>query len=175
MSGALPPDKPTEASAWAGPGDRINALGRYFVEHADRYTPDALRQAASEAGFSPDEIDEAYGRAATRQRDDQASRPIRRRARWIVLAAYGLVYAAFAVAFMTVAYRSGAGIIAIMILTVVLGVALLVSVVWVNARRPSAEHLQGALWTMLLVPFVLLVGVAGVCLAGTQPGSFGMF
>jgi len=34
---------------------------------------------------------------------------------------------------------------------------------------------EGALVAMLTVPFVLLFAVAGLCVAGTTPGSFGLF
>jgi hypothetical protein len=56
VTGPLPPDKPTEASSWAGPGDRIAALSDYFVTHAERYTPEALHEAARDAGFDADEF-----------------------------------------------------------------------------------------------------------------------
>lgn len=169
MSGALPPDRPTEAAAWAGPGDRIAALSDYFVEHADRYTPDALRQAASDAGFGPDEIEEAYGRAAAMRGELESMMPVRRRARWIVLAAYGLVYAALAVALLTSPNPYSGGTIALVILTAVLGIALLISILWVNRRRRRAPRLEGALMTMLVMPIVLLVAVAGLCVVTTQP------
>jgi uncharacterized membrane-anchored protein len=170
-----PPDKPIEASAWAGPGQRIAALSDYFVAHAERFTPEALREAAAESGFATDEIDEAYRRAIERQRADESVRPIRQRARRIVLAAYGLVYLAFAVLFLTSSNRYGGGVIALIILTIVLGIALLISVTWVNRRRPTAQQLEGALLTMLAVPLVVLVAVAGLCVASASPGAFGLF
>ena len=116
------------------------SLSEYFLAGAERYTPEALRQAASESGFSPDEIDEAYGRATKRQRDEEMSGRIRRRARWIVLAAYGLVYAALVVAFLGYDNQYGAATISIVVLTVVLGVALLISIVGSAAgvRPPSS-------------------------------------
>jgi hypothetical protein len=169
VSGAIPPDKPTEAAAWAGPGDRVAALSDYFVAHTDRYTPDALRQAASEAGFGPDEIEEAFGRSAAVRRDLESLMPVRRRARWIVLAAYGLVYAVLGVALVTSPYSYGAGVIELVILSVVLGVALLISIVWIRRRRRASPRLEGALMTMLVLPIVLLVAVAGLCIATTQP------
>jgi hypothetical protein len=101
--------------------------------------------------------------------------PIRRRGRRIVLVAYGLVYAGFAILFLTVAYRFGAGIIALILLGIVLLVALSISLAWVRSRHPSESEAEGALAAMLAVPFVLLVAVAGLCVAGTTPGSFGLF
>lgn len=176
MTGSSEERKPKDPSIWMGAtSDRVASLTDYFLAGTERYTPEALRQAASDAGFSPDEIDQAYGRAIARQRDEEIAGPIRRRARRIVLAAYGLVYAAFVAAFLTVAYRLGAGIIAIVILSLVLLIALSISLAWVRRRRPAADQVEGALVTMLAVPFVLLVAVAGLCVAGTTPGSFGLF
>jgi hypothetical protein len=167
-----PPEerKPKDPATWIGETrDRVESLSEYFQAGAERYTPEALRQAASEAGYSPAEIDEAYGRATTRQRDEELSRPLRRRARWIVLAAYGLVYVVFFLAFLGYDDRYGAATISLIVLTVVLGVALLISIRWVRGRRPSAEQLQGAMLTMLSLPLVLLVSVAGLCIATTRP------
>lgn len=173
-----PPEeqKPKDPSIWIGAtSDRVASLSDYFLAGAERYTPEALRQAASEAGYSPAEIDEAYRRVTARQRDEEIAGPIRRRARRIVLTAYGLVYAAFAVAFLTVAYRLGAGIIALIMLSLALPVLLAISLAWVRRRHPSEDQLEGALVAMLAVPFVLLFAVAGLCVVSTTPGAFGLF
>ncbi len=176
MSGPTEERKPKDPSTWMGETrDRVASLSEYFLAGADRYTPEALRHAASESGFSPAEIDEASGRATARRRDEEGVGPIRSRARRIVLAAYGLVYAAFAVAFLTIAYRLGAGIIALVILSLALLLALSISLAWVRARRASADQVQGLMFAMLVVPFALLFAVAGLCVAGTTPGSFGIF
>ena len=167
-----PPEgrKPKDPATWIGPtSDRVASLSEYFQAGAERYTPAALRQAASEAGFSEAEIDEAYGRATKRQRDEELSRPLRRRARWTVLALYGLVYAVFFVAFLGYDNMYGTATIALIVLTVVLGTALLISILWVRGRHPSAEQLQDGMFTMLSLPLVLLVSVAGLCIATTQP------
>jgi hypothetical protein len=167
-----PPEerKPKDPATWIGAtSDRVASLSEYFLAGAERYTPEALRGAASEAGFSADEIEEAYGRATKRQHDEEVARPLRRRARWAVLAAYGLVYAVFFVALLGSDDRYGAATISLIVLTVVLGVALLISIQWVGGRRPSAEQLQGAMLTMLSLPLVLLVSVAGLCIATTRP------
>ncbi len=176
MTGAPEERKPKDPAIWIGATrDRVASLSEYFLAGAERYTPEALRHAASEAGFTPQEIDEAYGRATERQRDESVAGPIRHRARRIVLAAYGLVYAGFALAFLTFASRRGAGVIALMIFSIGLAVALSVSLGWIKGSRPSADRMRDALAFMLAVPFVLLFAVAGLCVAGTTPGSFGIF
>jgi hypothetical protein len=176
MTGPPEERKPKDPLSWIGAtSDRVASLSEYFLAGAERYTPEALRQAASEAGYSPAEIDEAYGRATARQRDEEIAGPIRRRARRIVLTAYGLVYAGFAALFLTVAYRLGAGIIALVILSLALLIALSISLAWVRSRHPSESEVGGALAAMLVVPFALLLAVAGLCVAGTTPGAFGLF
>ena len=167
-----PPEerKPKDPATWIGPtNDRVASLSEYFLAGAERYTPEALRGAASEAGFSGAEIEEAYGRATKRQRDEELARPLRRRARAIVLAAYGLVYAVFFVAFLGYENQYGAATISLIVLTIVLGVALLISIQWVRGRRPSAEQLRDGMFTMLVLPLVLLGSVAGLCFATTRP------
>ena len=83
--------------------------------------------------------------------------------------AYGLVYAAFFVAFLGYENRYGAATISLIVLTIVLGMALLISIRWVRGRRPTPEQLQDGMFTMLVLPLVLLVSVAGLCIATTQP------
>ena len=162
--------KPKDPTTWIGPtNDRVASLSEYFVAGAERYTPEALQRAASESGFTPDEIDEAYRRVLDRQRDEEMARPVRRRSYWIVLAVYGLVYAAFAVVFLENENRESFGAVALAILTFMLGVALLISIRWVRGRRPAVEQMQRAMLTMLALPLVLLVSVAGLCVATTQP------
>lgn len=158
--------KPKDPATRVGKAsDRVASLSAYFLAGAERYTPEALRQAASEAGYSPAEIDEA----TRRQRDEELAAPIRRGARWIVLAAYGLVYAALGVALLGTENRYGFATISLGVLTFVLLLALLISMNWVRGRHPTAEQLQGAMLTMLSLPLVLLVSVAGLCIATTRP------
>lgn len=169
MSGPTPARKPTDPLVWMGrTNDRTAALSEYFEAGADRYTPDALRRAATESGFSPMEVQEAYARAAERRRAAEVTRPIRRRARWIVLAAYGLTYLAFAVAFLgdginQYSFEIGG----LVVLAMVLGVALFPSLRWARSRGST-------LLAMLVVPFVLLVAISGLCFASTGPTYFGL-
>lgn len=161
-------EQPMDIPLWPG-ADRIVTLALYFSEHLDEYTPDALRQAATQSGFSPDEIEAAYAQAVERNRKDAQTRPLRTRARWIVLAAYGLVYAVLAVAFLTGNQAYGAGVIALGVLTVVLAIALGISFLWLRRRRASSDSMQGALMTLLAVPLVLLVAVTGLCVVTARP------
>ncbi len=168
-----PPEerKPKDPSTWIGEtSDRVASLSEYFLAGAERYSPEALRQAASDSGYTPEEVDEAYRRAAKRQRDEELARPVRRGALWIVLAVYVLVYAVLGWALLSgLENRYGTATISLGVLTFVLLLALLISVNWVRGRHPSAEQLQGAMLTMLSVPLVLLGSVAGLCIATTRP------
>ena len=51
-----------------------------------------------------------------------------------------------------------------LILTIALVITFVISLVWIRARRPDPERVGRALAILLVVPVVLLVGVAGLCL-----------
>jgi ABC-type multidrug transport system fused ATPase/permease subunit len=166
-----PSDPPVRPTGWqAATEDRVDRLTAYFVEHEGRYTLEALRAAASDAGFTSEEIDLAGQRLATRREIAQASRPIRARARWIVLGAYALVYAVLAWALLSAPNLGsyGMGEFALIVLSVVLGIGLVISIVWVNRRRLPAR-LEGALPGILALPLIMLVAVAGLCVVTTRP------
>ena len=174
MSGPSPADASSGAPQPPGDdGTRVESLVGYLAAQGERYTPDALRHAAADAGYTPAEIDAAMELADARRQADTAARPVRARARWLVLAAYGLTYLAFAVGFLTVPSQYGSGSIALAILTVVLGLSLLISILWVNRRRVTGTQLQGAIVALLVLPFVLLVAVAGLCVVTTSTILFG--
>lgn len=166
--------KPKDPSTWIGKtSDRVASLSDYFLAGADRWTPEALRQAAGDAGFSPEEIDAAHGLAARRRRDEELNGPIRWRANRIVLAAYGLVLVAFAVPLLTVPSYFDLGHAALLILAIMLGTGLLISRTWINGRHPS-DQVERALVTMLAVPIVLLIAVAGLCAVSVGPSALGL-
>jgi hypothetical protein len=136
------------------------ALDAYLAQHGERFTPAALREAAIAAGYTADEVDAAMAR----QRDRHALQPIRTRARVIVLAAYGLVWLAFAAVYLARPTGYGTGPLLQMILSIALIVALLPSLLWVARYRTDPTRTGRALVALLVVPVVLLVGVAGLCL-----------
>ena len=71
--------------------------------------------------------------------------------------------------FLTRPYNYGTGVIALMILTPVLAVALLLSVLWARRRKWKDQGAGLSFASILAVPVVLLVLVAGSCLATTYP------
>jgi hypothetical protein len=172
MSAPPPTTPPAGSTGWANATEsRIDRLTAYLVEHGDRFTPEALRAAAADAGYTPDEIETAEDLVATRRRVAEAARPLRMRARLIVLAAYSLVYAVLAWALLSAPNLDylGTGEAALVVLTIVLGIALLISIAWVNRRGRTPARLEGALLAMLVAPLILLGGVAGLCVVTTRP------
>jgi hypothetical protein len=163
---APPPIQPTP-----DPGqDRVVALAAYFEQHRGAFTPEALRSAAEATGYTPAEIEAALDRTAG-QASRQAIGQVRSRARFIVLGTYGLVYVILAMALLSAPNLDiyAAGEFALIVLTVVLGVALLISIWWVNSRGRPTAGLEGALMAMLVGPLILLVAIAGLCVATTRP------
>jgi hypothetical protein len=153
-------DQPAEGPGWAaGSSDRQASLAAYLARHGTTYTSEALGQAAREAGFTEDEI----ARATERVRAAETLRPIRNQARWIVVGAYALVWVLFATVYLTRQYSYGTGVILQVVLTVALVLVLLVGLLWVARVRPDPTRTGRALLILLVVPVVLLVGVAGLC------------
>ncbi len=171
MTAPPPSEPPARPAGWdAATEDRIDRLTAYFVEHEGGYTLDALRAAAGDAGFTADEIEQAGRRTATHREVAQASRPIRTRARWIVLGAYLIAYALLAWALLSAPNLDsyGTGEIALFILTIALVIALVVSIVWVNRRRLPVR-LEGALAGILVLPLVILFAITGLCVVTARP------
>lgn len=158
MSGPGPADERPTVGWVAAPGSRIPQLARYLATNRDRFTPDALRQAAADAGYTPAEIDAAQRIV----QDQEAIRPVRGRARWIVLAAYLAVWALFATQYLRPGATYGGPYQAI--LTGALGVGFLISIGWLAWRKPDPTRVARAMVVFLVVPVVLLVGIAGACL-----------
>jgi hypothetical protein len=153
-------EKPSDLGLVQAKGDRVDALARYLGSHAGQFTPEALRQAAIDAGYTPDEIEQAADRA----RRAAAIRPIRARAQWIVLGAYALVWVLFASVYLTRDYSYGMGSVLQGILTISLLIALGLSLLWLRWRRPDPSTVGRATAVFLALPVILLVGVAGLCL-----------
>jgi hypothetical protein len=153
-------EKPSDLGFVQAKGDRVDALARYLGSHEGQFTPEALRQAAIDAGYTPDEIEQA----ADRVRRAAAIRPIRARAQWIVLGAYALVWVLFASVYLTRDYSYGMGSVLQGILTISLLIALGLSLLWLRWRRPDPSTVGRATAVFLALPVILLVGVAGLCL-----------
>lgn len=166
MNGPAPADRPSEAPRPASdPSDRLEVLAAYFERNEGRYTTEALRQRAVEA-YSADEIEGAIALAERHRRAVHAIGPTKTRARWIIVAAYVIVWLPFAWVFLTTGPGGGLdfGQLMLAILTVSLIIGLLLSMAWVSRRRPDPTQIGRAMVGLLVVPVILLLGVAGICL-----------
>jgi len=161
-SGSIPP------AATSGFG--VAGVVAYLETYRGRYTDQALTTALSIAGYANETIEEAMAQA----RAFDASKSARKRAKWVVLAAYLGTYALlWAESVDDPKYGSVSGDLYVkLILTFLMGVAApLVSLMWILRRKAGAGVTVGGL---LAVPFVLLVIVAGLCVStGLLTGSTG--
>jgi hypothetical protein len=150
-----------------GHADRVKTVARYLETNRDRFTEDVLVQAARDAGYPDDVLEEARGRA----RASAAAAPVTQRARrWIVIA-YLLTFAVLTLAMLASEYaRSyGAAYIAAVVLAGALGLAFLISMAWLRWRGGSVDRSVTSAVVLLSLPVLLLVAVAGSCLATGLP------
>jgi hypothetical protein len=140
------------------------ALVAYWHQHRDTYTPDALARASQQAGY--DDVEIAKAKAIVDQHAGAPSAAVRRRATWLVLLAYGLTYLFFGIAFLGPTAGNPYSPLAFFILTPVLGIALLVSIILLR-RRSLAQNAGATVASFLLAPMILLLIVAGLCVATT--------
>ena len=145
----------------------VTALNAYVAQYYGKYTDAALTDHLLKIGHQRADIDAALRAAAAA---DQVG-PVNARARMIVrllyLVTYGVLVAGML--FASRAFDYGAGIIGTIVLTVVLGIAFLISVVWLRWRGSRDRGMRPDLITMLAIPVVLLILVAGACLATGMP------
>ena len=174
MTDERPPDtpmgpRPEQSPPTWGPKMRVDLLSDHFTRHARSHTPEALGRAAVEAGYTQEEVAAAIASVEARLTAAEASAPKRSIAQRVILAAYLLTYIAFGIVFLGRPFSYGAGAIAFTILTLVLGLALLLSVLWARRRTWKDQGTGLSFASILAVPFVLLVLVAGSCIWTTYP------
>ena len=150
------------------PTDRVRKLTEYFADNQASTTHEALGRQASAKGYTEAEIGAASAAAEARREPDAAARS---RARRVILGLYLVTYLVLIAGMLTSNAPYGAGAIGIPILTVVLAVALAISLLWIRGRHLDAGH-EGVMATLVAVPLVLLVGVAGLCLYTMGPSLF---
>lgn len=167
MSGPSPTERPEAAPGERDDQTRVATLAAYFATSLERYTPEALRTSAAEGGYTAEEIGQALDLASARRERDAVVRPVRARARIIIIGAYLLTYVVFVIAFLGDGINQySAEFLGPIVLAIVLVPALLLSLGWTKTRG-------GTLLMMLVVPFVLLVVISGLCVASTGPTYFG--
>lgn len=150
------------------PGDRVRKLTEYFADNQASMTHEALGRQASAKGYSESEIEAASAAAEARRAPDAAARG---RARRVILGLYLVTYLVLSAGMLMSNAFYGVAPIGILILAGVLAIALAISLAWIRRRHLDVGH-DGAMATLVAVPLVLLVGVAGFCLYATAPYLF---
>lgn len=179
MTDAQPPETPPPANGPTGPrppfgsvlhpDDRARLLANHFRTYAGTHTTEALGRAAMAAGYSHEEVLAAIARVEGSFAAAEASAPKRALAQRAILAAYGLTYLVFAIVFLTQPFSYGVGVVALIILTGVLGLALGLSALWARRRTWRERGASVSIGAILSLPVVLLVLVAGTCAFSTFP------
>lgn len=150
----------------ADPKDRLGLLETWIKKHRGYFTDASLERIAVQAGYTHDEFIDAVAILEARSRDTAGIGPIRTRARWIVLAAYGVTWLLFAITYLGPwATYYGQGLQTI--LTIALAIGLAISLIVIQLGRPDPGRADRAVTILLVVPVILLLGVAGSCLPFT--------
>jgi hypothetical protein len=147
---------------------RVGLVTSYLETNRARFTEDALVQAARARGYPEDVVEEARLRA----RANEASAPIRQRARRWIQIAYLVTFAVLTIGILaneSLRFPGSYNWIGIPALALTLGLALLVSFAWLRRRGGRAGDAATGIVVYLSVPIVLLVTVAGVCVATGLP------
>jgi cation transport ATPase len=165
----VPPASPEPriATPTGGHAERVSTVARYLETNRDRFTEDALVRAARDAGYPEDVLDAAKARA----RASAAAAPVRQRARRWILIAYLATFAVLTAGMLLSEYsrQYGASYIGTVVLAAALGLAFLLSLGWLRWRGSKVEQSTAGVALLLSVPVVLLVVVAGSCLATGLP------
>lgn len=142
-------------------------LQAYVHANAGKFTDAAITAELLRAGYDRADITAALSGAAAAD----VSAPVRSRARRIVILAYLLTYGLLVAGMLTNSGSGsyGAGIIGTIVLTVVLGLAFLIAAVWLRRQGSRERPVAPDLTAMIAIPLILLVIVAGACLATGLP------
>jgi hypothetical protein len=162
-------ESPGPAPATPRDGEaRLETLAGYLRANREKYTPESLGRAAREAGFTDAEIEAAFERAGGNA--TVVGAPQRAQARALVVAVYAVTFLGFAVLMLSKpsAMQYGWGF-ALIILAVALGLSLLLSLWTIGRATPTAATASGAIASMVAMPVVLLLVLAGLCVMTTAP------
>jgi hypothetical protein len=149
--------------------DRVGVLSAYVRTNRDRFTDEALRDAARTAGYTDAEIVAAWSAAA-----DERAIPSERQTSVATVVLTAIVYG--------VALYVGAGALGSVGSGELAGIAaiggLLAGIVgWVLLRDSRPSLALGLGWGVLLavgLPLIIVLGILGICLvAGTVPFASG--
>ena len=145
---------------------QVSALVRYLQANGRKFTEAVLLDKARAEGYAGDVIEEARGR----WRALESAAPTSRQARRWTLVAYLATFGLLAAGMLAGGNGSyGAGYIGTVILAVTLALALAISLGWLRSQGRKVSAPGTGLLTLLSIPIVLLVVVAGACLATGLP------
>ncbi len=154
----------------AGEAARRDVLERHFRLHGGRYTRFALEQVARSAGYSDNDIAAAWSLIDMEEGGTAPAASSARTARMVILVLYFATFALFVVGSNMPAMTYGLGVpILAVTLVIVGGISLLI----VGRAKVVSRNPAAALTSLLALPFILLVIVAGLCFATTGPTFFG--
>ena len=164
-----PGPRPSREAAALPPADHVRVLTEHFLRYRRTHTAEALGRAALGAGYNQEEVVAAINAVDAGLASVEASAPRRATAQRAILAAYGVTYLVFALVFLTQTFSSGFGVIALIILTGALGLALGLSSMWTRRGAWRQRGASVSIAAILSLPVVLLVLVAGTCAVTTFP------
>ena len=145
--------------------DRIARLVAYFRENRDRFTREALRSAARDAGYSSEEIEAAWSQVGWVSAENAMARPpdVAGSAGVAILFVIGIYVGAIGLA----SNSTTNGLALPAFLLALLGGLL----AWVALRESNPAIARGIGWGIVIaigLPVVLFLGILGICLvAGT--------
>jgi hypothetical protein len=161
---------PAPAPPPGGAAARRDALVGHFRQHQDRYTRHALDQGARTAGYSDNDVAAAW---TLIDMEDGGKAPAARfapLAQVVVVALYIATFVLFVAGSDMSARTYGVGVAILAVtLLVVGGISLLI----VSRSKIVSRNPLAALASLLAVPFIFLVVVAGLCVVTTGPAFFG--
>ncbi len=139
-------------------------IKRYIEENQGTYTQEAIRMNLIQAGHDPAEVDEALRSFRPEREAGVWSRERWRRFTAYVVGLYGLTFLVYSFGFYHLfeGYEGGA-VIATIVFLLFLLVAAGVSISLVRRSRRAAVDATGGLALALVIPFIFLVIVAGLC------------
>lgn len=162
-----PPIRELSSIPSAGRGFQVATVVKFFEFHRGRYTEEALIRSAIARGYPADVVEEARVRA----RANEVSAPTRHRARRWIVAGYLLTFALLTIGMFVNPGAEGYGgrYIGTVILAATLVMALLISLGWLGWSGRGTSDQAPAIALLLSVPLVLLITVAGLCVATGLP------
>jgi hypothetical protein len=148
--------------------EAVEAALAWLRGHEATFTRDALASGLRDAGYSEAEIAAAFGRL-DREALEPAPRDLRSRAAAILVVAFLGTWLVLVLRMIAVAGTGGFVPVAAVILGTILLVIGAISFVGIESSSRLRTGTTGVLVAILAIPFVLLVIVAGLCVATTGP------